>query len=86
MTLEGTDHVLECFRLDYKTPEAPRRFFNFKIFDDESSLAQQRNPQGRREPRSIVSADVDGDGLADLVALTHDNILFYRQIQPKDKK
>ncbi|HUT25068.1 MAG TPA: VCBS repeat-containing protein [Sumerlaeia bacterium] len=80
--IEGTDNVLELFRFDENAADALERFSYFKIFDDESSISRDRDLRGRQDPRDLLSTDVDGDGQEDLVVLMHDNIVYYRQIQP----
>lgn len=93
LAVEETEHVLEFYEADPAKPEAMRRFFRFKVFDDESSMGGGASEPGspgarsRAEPRASMTVDVDGDGLPDLVLLAHDNILYYRQfkVQPKKK-
>ena len=86
LALEGTENLLELFRLPEPSGAGPdqvvsdpERFFHFKVFDDEKSAARNRDLRGRTLPRAVETADVDGDGLRDLVLLLHDNILYYTQ-------
>ncbi|MFW6286915.1 MAG: FG-GAP repeat domain-containing protein, partial [Candidatus Sumerlaeota bacterium] len=78
LALEGTQHLLEMYRPGMDQPE---RYFHFKIFDDEQSISRSREIRGNPEPREFLAVDVDGDGMNDLVALTHDNILYYRRYE-----
>jgi hypothetical protein len=92
LAVEETEHTLEFYEPDPAKPEALRRFFRFKIFDDESSMGGGAREPGspamrsRTEPRAVLSADMDGDGTPDLVLLAHDNILYYRQFKYIPKK
>ena len=80
IAIEGTDHLLEFFRLEKgDSANDPERFFHFKLFDDENSVSRSRMLRGTPQPRGIEAADVDGDGVPDLVTLMHDNIVYYRQ-------
>ena len=78
LALEGTQHVLEFYAIDKKSPDTPRRFYHFKVFDDDQSMGRQQE-NASPEPRSLVAVDIDGDGKNDLLALVHDNVLYYRQ-------
>lgn len=82
LALEGTEHLLEFFAVSAADPEQPARFFHFKMFDDERSVSQSRDLPNRAEPRDVLALDVNGDGLRDLIALVHDNILYYPQQKP----
>jgi hypothetical protein len=48
-----------------------QRGLTFPIFEATES--------GVREPHGIATRDVDGDGRADLIFLSHDRILIYKQ-------
>jgi hypothetical protein len=50
----------------------------FKIFEDKT-YREMRPQQTGVEPRELKSADVTGDGKADLVTLIHDRIIIYPQ-------
>ncbi|MFW6286419.1 MAG: FG-GAP repeat domain-containing protein, partial [Candidatus Sumerlaeota bacterium] len=78
LALEGTQHLLDMYRPGMEQPE---RYFHFKVFDDEQSISRSREIRGTPEPREFMAPDVDGDGLNDLVVLTHDNILYYRRYE-----
>lgn len=48
---------------------------NFKVFEEKSF----RDIRSMGEPRDVVTGDVNGDGLTDLVVIAHDRIVIYRQ-------
>ena len=48
VAIEGTEHLLECYQRDTPGGEPPRRFLQFKVFDDQSSIARRRDLRGRR--------------------------------------
>jgi len=81
IAIEGTEHLMELFKMTYDESGLgrPERLFSFKIFDDERSISRSRDLAGRQDPRDILAADVDGDGILDLVVLMHDNIGCYLQ-------
>ncbi|MBN1867554.1 VCBS repeat-containing protein [Candidatus Sumerlaeota bacterium] len=86
LAVESSENILEFFADDRETPGAMTPFFRFKMFDDEASVGRGRDARDKAEPREIVAVDVDGDGMKDLVALAHDNILYYRQTKPDPEK
>ncbi|MFW5864060.1 MAG: FG-GAP repeat domain-containing protein [bacterium] len=79
LALEGTEHVLEMFAPHAEEAGQFERFFHFKVYDDAGSMGSGRG--GRQEPRELRAADMDGDGMNDLIALMHDNIVIYLQRQ-----
>ncbi len=78
LALEGTQHILEMYKV---TSAGPERFFHFKVFDDEQSISRSQDIRNAPQPREYLAVDVDGDGLRDLLMLTHDNILFYKRYE-----
>jgi hypothetical protein len=76
LALENSKHVLEFYRLD--SSGDPERFYQFKVFDDlRASPYSARRGEAPPEPREVAVGDLDGDGLKDLVLLTHDRLLVY---------
>ncbi|MEZ6049330.1 MAG: VCBS repeat-containing protein [Planctomycetaceae bacterium] len=68
--------------LDYNPPKGLRTTLNFHVFEEKGF---QRNDDGRgTEPREGLITDVTGDGLPDMVLLSHDRILVYPQDAPKE--
>ncbi len=78
LALEGTQHILEMYE---SAANGPERFFHFKVFDDEQSISRSRDIRNSPQPREFLAVDIDGDGLRDLLALTHDNILYYKRYE-----
>ncbi len=54
------------------------RFYSFKVFDSESTIARRINLDALPEPRELLAVDVDDDGNKELITLIHDNIIVYR--------
>ena len=86
IALENTIHVLEFFRLDQDVKE-PERFYKFKVFEKEGeAIAEARGYSGRdssTQPREIIFADINSDGLNDLALLAHNHIVIYEQVSKK---
>ncbi|MCA9094123.1 MAG: hypothetical protein KDA68_11590 [Planctomycetaceae bacterium] len=53
-----------------------RSGLSFKLFDSKTLTREKTDDL---EPRESAIADVTGDGLADLLLLTHDRLLLYPQ-------
>ncbi|MBX3730334.1 MAG: VCBS repeat-containing protein [Candidatus Sumerlaeia bacterium] len=79
--LEMRENALEMFSLERprRQPPALQRAYSFRVFDSEASVARRVNLDAPPEPREIATADLDGDGLPDLVVLVHDKIIIYPQ-------
>jgi hypothetical protein len=85
IALVGKENVLEFYDSEGDETARLELFFRFKVFDDETSVGAGR-PGARPEPRELLAADMNGDGLPDLVALMHDNIVIYpRQSDSKSE-
>lgn len=81
LAIEMKENVLEFFLPSLDEDKAPTLlpFYRFRVFDSEATIARQVNLDAQPEPREIVFEDIDGDGMIDLLCLTHDNVLIYRQ-------
>lgn len=79
--LEMKENVLEFFDVVRAGEETPgiERFYRFKVFDSESSVARRVNLDAPPEPRDLVQADLNEDGKQDLLALVHDYVIVYYQ-------
>lgn len=78
LLLENTERLLEIHDIQGDGPEMAR-LARFKVFSGEE---ETRAESGARkflpaEPRNIKSADVNGDGKPDLLALVHDRVIVY---------
>lgn len=75
--VDGEKHLLEL--LAY-TPEAGwKSVMHFVVFDENMHFRGQRGaPQ---EPKEVVVADLNADGLRDMALLVHDRVLVYPQFQ-----
>lgn len=62
--------------LDYSAEAGLRHALHFKVFEVKSL---NDNEATGADPREIVIADVTGDGLNDLILLSHDRVLIYPQ-------
>ncbi len=81
IALEMREFLLEFFELG-KTKDrehAFNRFYHFKMYDQERSRATRVNLDAIPEPREVIAVDLNGDGKREILALTHDFILLYRQ-------
>ncbi|MCA9041287.1 MAG: VCBS repeat-containing protein [Planctomycetaceae bacterium] len=68
--------------LDYNPPKGLRTTLNFHVFEEKGF---QRDDDSRgNEPREGLITDVTGDGLPDVVLLSHDRILVYPQDGPTE--
>ena len=83
MTVEMRDHLLEFFVPGQDDEERPalHRFYTFKMFDSDASIARRPNLDAPPEPRELITADITGDGYMEIIALTHDNIIVYVQTE-----
>ncbi|WP_339908739.1 VCBS repeat-containing protein [Symmachiella dynata] len=62
--------------LDFAPETGLRHAFYFKVFEEKSLNASE---QTGTNPREAAIADVTGDGLNDLILLSHDRVLVYPQ-------
>ncbi len=62
--------------LNYSAQGGLRHALYFKVFEAKSLAGAE---QAGSEPREALIADVTGDGLADLILLSHDRVLVYPQ-------
>jgi hypothetical protein len=62
--------------LDFSAEAGLRHGLHFKVFEAKSL---NDNDATGADPRELVIADVTGDGLNDLILLTHDRVLVYPQ-------
>jgi hypothetical protein len=60
------------------TPEL-QRFYAFKVFDLESSLAERIDTDAPPEPREIIAAEMDEKAAPTIFALTHDKLLRFER-------
>jgi len=78
LALERKKHNLEILSLDGSklTQE-----LSFPVFEEREDVFRSFffRTSKMREPRQIKIADIDGDGLNDIIMLAHKNILIYRQ-------
>jgi len=83
IALEDTKHIFEFFKA--AADKEPERFYKFKVFEREGeAIASARGYYGRRtiaEPREVVFADINSDGLNDLALLAHNRIVIFEQKQ-----
>ncbi len=73
LVTDTIEHFIEI--LAVPEPVALERALAFKVFEQKSF----RNIGDLIEPREIALGDVDGDGRTDLILISHDRILIYRQ-------
>ncbi|GEM_PF-2593652 len=67
-------HTLEILE---KQEDSWSSKMHFPLFETSPGASGRRG--GVQEPREVIAADVNGDGLDDLVMLIHDRILLYLQ-------
>jgi hypothetical protein len=73
--MDGRRHTLEFLKSsDQKKWES---VLHFKVFEED--LHYRGKKGGALEPRDGIIADLNGDGLDDLVVLVHDRFLCYYQ-------
>ncbi|MBI1292971.1 hypothetical protein GC173_17305 [bacterium] len=84
VAIEMSENLLEFFEAGKDEDGGPalNRFYSFKVFDSEATIARRVNIDGQPEPRELVVADLDEDGLPDVVTLIHDNIMIYPGANP----
>ncbi len=84
--VEMKDMLLDLALLgeDDEGRPALHRFYSFKMFDSESTLARRVNLDALPEPREFTAADLDGDGRPELVTLMHDNVIVYTPLDPAE--
>ncbi len=72
--METESHHVEI--LDYSKELGLRHALTFKLFE---SKGVSEREQSQTEPRESLIVDVTGDGLDDLILLSHDRVLVYPQ-------
>jgi hypothetical protein len=75
--VEYKHNHIEILGLDSTGKPAPA--FAFKVFEDKRYREQMPQQSTGVEPRQLKTADVTGDGLADLVTIIHDRVIVYPQ-------
>ena len=75
--VESRHKHIEILALDWQSKPIPA--MRFKIFEEKGYRDEERQGEGRVEPRELKVADVTGDGKADLVTVIHDRIIVYPQ-------
>jgi hypothetical protein len=75
--VESRHRHIEILALDWQFKPIPA--MRFKIFEEKGYREDERQGEGRVEPRELKVADVTGDGKADLVTVIHDRIIVYPQ-------
>jgi hypothetical protein len=81
VALEARQNVLEFFTAgkDEAGNPALLRFYQFRAYETDSSMAQRINMEAPPEPREVTAVDFDESGKPALLALTHDFVLRYNQ-------
>jgi hypothetical protein len=79
--VEMRNNLLELFHPGNDADGGPalHRYFQFGMFDSEATIARAVNLDAPPEPREMLVADLNEDGLPDIVCLLHDNIMIYTQ-------
>lgn len=79
LAVEMRDNLLEFFTAgkDESGAAALLRFYHFRMFDSETTIARRVNMDALPEPREVAAVDLDGDGRPELITLTHDNLIIY---------
>lgn len=72
--IETESHHVEI--LDYSKELGLRHALAFKLFESKGVSEREKS---QTEPRESLIADVTGDGLDDLILLSHDRVLVYPQ-------
>ncbi|MDX2175450.1 MAG: VCBS repeat-containing protein [Candidatus Sumerlaeia bacterium] len=85
VAVEAKEHLLEFFALgrDEAKEEALLRFYSFKAFDEERSIAARSNLDSPAEPREVVAEDMDESGRPQLLTLMHDRLVRYTRAAEK---
>ena len=80
VAIDGVNHSIEVFS---RAPDGLRPISSFAVFSDERLVGKQRGPGGDNSttPRDVLTADINNDGLADLILLCHDRLLVYPQMK-----
>lgn len=81
VAIEARENMMEFLLSDDDGDLAS--LYRFKVFDHAGSFDDQQLRRFGAEPRETIVADVDGDGLNDVVSLAHQNVLIYRQLREK---
>jgi hypothetical protein len=77
--VEMKENLMEIFapgRDEEKRP-ALLRFYQFKMFDMEASLARRQSLDAPPEPRELLAVDINDDGMPEIVTIMHDNVVIY---------
>ena len=74
LAVDGQSHVVEILRGEESTWQSA---MYWEIF--EQNMHYQGRTGGNLEPRQILVAELNGDGLLDFAFLVHDRILVYTQ-------
>lgn len=79
IAIEMKDMLMELFEAGLSSEKMPslNRFHQFRMFDNEATIARRVNLDALPEPREVVAADLDDDGRPELLTLMHDNIVIY---------
>jgi len=75
-------HFIEV--LQYRADAGLKHALYFRVFEQKSF--RNDDESGDAEPREAMIADVTGDGLPDLLLLTHDRLLLYPQDDGRETK
>ncbi len=86
VSVEMRDNLLEMFvtGTDEEKRDALLRFYSFKVFDSDSTVARRVNLDSPPEPREVIAEDLNGDGMNEVITLTHDNVIMYYPQEAKD--
>ncbi|MCC6545909.1 VCBS repeat-containing protein [Candidatus Sumerlaeota bacterium] len=79
VALEMKEQLMELFSVGENEEKKPalNRFFQFRMFDSETTIARRVNMDALPEPRDLIAADLDEDGLPEVICLMHDNLMIY---------
>jgi hypothetical protein len=86
--IEMKENLMELFLLGEGEQGNPalHRFYAFKMFDNERTVARQVNLDAPAEPRALQAVDLDDDGRNEIVTLMHDNIVIYYPVEEQDEE